>query len=183
MQGFSKQRRGAHLSPSHRNSLVLEFAHVVNETHARALYFKCRDFPAGGGAEVSSTVNEMNPVGGISDIHVFCLLFRFWACSEEGQILDDWRQQDAEPLILPELELSAGGRDCAGRPLTLPGHPLITGRTPQYPKSHQVQDYETEIRGSKISHVPQGGGCARAHGHGNWFPMPPYNGCEERLMA
>lgn len=39
-QGFSKQRRGAHLVEDKRNSLVLEYARLVKETEARAFIFE-----------------------------------------------------------------------------------------------------------------------------------------------
>lgn len=39
-QGFSKQRRGAHLLDDPRNSLVLEFARLVHEMHPRAFLFE-----------------------------------------------------------------------------------------------------------------------------------------------
>lgn len=39
-QGFSKQRRGAHLLVDERNNLVLEYARLVKETNARAFLFE-----------------------------------------------------------------------------------------------------------------------------------------------
>lgn len=74
-QGFSKQRRGAHLLSDPRNHLVLEFGRLVRETRARAFLFENVEiFGQKRGGDLISEVRDQ-----LSDYNIYT----FFVCSSD----------------------------------------------------------------------------------------------------
>lgn len=153
-QGFSKQRRGAHLLADHRNSLVLEFARIVNETHARAFIFENVEiFGQKRGGDLIDEIRER-----LANYQIYT----FFVCSSDFGLAQKRGRflmigiNRAEPLIIPVLELSGRARTIRDVIGDLPSPPDDYSEHPHYP--NHIKCRITKLNEERFSHVPQGGG-------------------------
>jgi len=153
-QGFSKQRRGAHLLEDDRNRLVLEFARIVNETRARSFIFENVEiFGQKRGVDLISEIRER-----------LCKynIFTFFVCSSEfglaqrrGRFIMIGIDKE-EGYVFPFLEKVAARRclrDVIGH---LPPPPDDYSEHPDYP--NHLKCRITPENEERFSHVPPGGG-------------------------
>lgn len=153
-QGFSKQRRGAHLVEDKRNSLVLEYARIVNETRTRAFIFE--------NVEIFGQKRGDDLIEEIRHALANYRIYTFFVCSSEfglaqkrGRFLMIGIEQSEED-ILPVLEITrkkATIKDAIG---DLPAPPDDYTEHPNYP--NHLKCKITQINEERFSHVPPGGG-------------------------
>jgi DNA (cytosine-5)-methyltransferase 1 len=153
-QGFSKQRRGAHLLEDERNKLVLEYARLVRETNARAFIF-----------ENVAIFGQKRGLDLIDEIREYLSNYRIWTffiCASDfglaqkrGRFVMIGIHED-EPHDSPVLEISrhkATIRDVIG---DLPAPPNDCSEHPNYPNHMRCRI--TAENEERFSHVPPGGG-------------------------
>jgi DNA (cytosine-5)-methyltransferase 1 len=153
-QGFSKQKRGAHLLDDNRNSLVLEFARLVRETEARAFLFE--------NVEIFGQKRGGDLIDEIKQLLENYVIYTFFVCSSDfglaqrrGRFIMIGIDKN-EGLAVPLLELSSVRRTIRD----------VIGHLPPPPKDHSEHlDYPnhimcriTEANEERFSHVPPGGG-------------------------
>lgn len=153
-QGFSKQKRGAHLLADKRNSLVLDYARIVNETKARAFVFE--NVEIFGQKRGDDLIEEIRYR--LSNFRIFT----YFVCSSDfglpqkrGRFLMIGIHQ-SEDDILPVLEVTKKRstiRDAIG---DLPVPPDDYTEHPNYP--NHIKCKITKINEERFSHVPPGGG-------------------------
>jgi DNA (cytosine-5)-methyltransferase 1 len=151
-QGFSKQKRGAHLG-DRRNSLVLEFLRLVGELRPRA--FLLENVSQLAQARGRHLVREF---GGLD----YELAGHFYVAADYGVA------QSRERFVMVGLQRSERGRFRPPAPTSpawptvgeaigdLPEPPADYTDHPQYP-NHQAARV-TAVNVERFSHVPQGGG-------------------------
>lgn len=153
-QGFSKQRRGAHLLEDDRNRLVLEFARIVQQTKARAFIFENVEiFGQKRGSDLISEIREK-----LSDYEIYT----FFVCSSDFGLA-----QKRGRFIMIGVDRKEGGsipflemkddfrtiRDVIGH---LPPPPSDYSEHPDYP--NHLKCRITAANEERFSHVPPGGG-------------------------
>ena len=153
-QGFSKQKRGAHLLGDHRNRLVLEYARLVRETNPRAFIFENVEiFGQKRGGDLISEIKERLANYKISIF--FVCSSDFGLAQRRGRFLMIGIDR-AECMSVPVLELSRQKRTVRDVIEYLPPPPDDYSEHPKYPnhiKCHITRENET-----RFSHVPPGGG-------------------------
>jgi DNA (cytosine-5)-methyltransferase 1 len=157
-QGFSKQKRGAHLG-DRRNALVLEFLRLAGELRPRA--FVLENVAQLAQARGRHLVGEFGRLD-------YELAGRFYVAADYGVA------QSRERFVLVGLRRSEPGR-FVPPPATTPEWPTVGGTIgdlPEPPADHtDHRDYPnhqaarvTAINVERFAHVPQGGG---------WRDIPP----------
>lgn len=153
-QGFSKQRRGAHLLDDPRNGLVMEFARLVHEMHPRAFLFENVEIV--GQKRGRDLVGELiRKLGGYT-IHQFRVNSAdFGLAQTRGRFLMIGFRRDvgAEVPMLPRDPRRLTVRDVIG---DLPPPPADGREHPAIP--NHIKCRITPENLERIKHVPQGGG-------------------------
>jgi DNA (cytosine-5)-methyltransferase 1 len=153
-QGFSKQKRGAHLLEDPRNALVLEFARLVRETKARAFIFEI--VAVFGQKRGGDLVDEIRQT--LADYRIYTFFVdssNFGLSQKRGRFLMIGISQ-AEQHIHPVLEITKRAktiRDVIG---DLPEPPADYSEHPDFP--NHIKCKITKINEERFSHVPPGGG-------------------------
>ncbi len=153
-QGFSKQKRGAHLLDDERNSLVLHFARLVTEMMPRGFIFE--------NVEIFGQKRGVDLVKEISEKLQAYKVYKFFVNSAEfglaqrrGRFIMIGIRRDvnhSQPILERENEIVTI-RDVIGH---LPSPPADYTEHPLYPNHIKCKiTRENEIR---FSYVPQGGG-------------------------
>lgn len=153
-QGFSKQRRGAHLLSDPRNSLVLEFARLVEETRARSFIFE--------NVEVFGQKRGVDLISEIKYLLKNYNIYTFFVCSSDfglaqrrGRFLMIGidRQEGNNVPVLERSNQSRTIRDVIGY---LPDPPKDYSEHPDIP--NHIKCRITSANEERFSHVPPGGG-------------------------
>lgn len=153
-QGFSKQKRGAHLLGDQRNSLVLDFARIVNEANARAFIFE--NVEIFGQKRGSDLIQEIKQTLANYQIYTYFVCSSdFGLAQKRGRFLMIGIRGD-EPAIIPVLELSEEVRTIRDVIGDLPSPPDDYTEHPLYP--NHIKCRITKLNEKRFSHVPQGGG-------------------------
>lgn len=158
-QGFSKQKRGAHLGDE-RNGLVLEFARLVRETSPR--FFLLENVDQLGGKRGTEFVDRIG-----EELGDYVLYPGFYNSADYGVaqtrvrfIIVGKHRHIKTPFHIPRptvQEWTTVGKALAG----LPEPPLDYSEDPDYPNHYRAKVTAINIR--RFSHVPQGGG---------WWDIP-----------
>lgn len=153
-QGFSKQKRGAHLG-DRRNDLVLHYVRLVKELRPR--YFLFENVAIFGQKRGRQYVEEMQ-----AQLHDYTLLPGFYnsadfglAQTRERFVMVGQRRDQRATIRLPRPRpgrLTTVGDVLAG----LPEPPMDYTDHPDYPNHQRAR--VTAINIERFSHVPQGGG-------------------------
>ncbi|GAB2782104.1 DNA (cytosine-5-)-methyltransferase [Halomonas shantousis] len=153
-QGFSKQRRGAHLLDDERNRLVLEYARLVKETDARAFIFENVEiFGQKRGADLIEEIREE-----LSSYRIYT----FFVCSSEfglaqkrGRFIMIGIDRN-EGKGVPALEMTTKAKNVKDIIGHLPPPPEDYSEHPNYP--NHIKCKISKINEERFSHVPPGGG-------------------------
>jgi DNA (cytosine-5)-methyltransferase 1 len=152
-QGFSKQKRGAHLG-DRRNALVLEFLRLVEESMPRAFLLE--------NVAQLGQVRGKRFLDGFHALDNYRLLGRFYVAADYGVA------QTRERYILVGVRRDVAGDFAPPKPTTpvwptvgqvigdLPEPPADYAEHPEFP-NHQAARV-TAINVARFSHVPEGGG-------------------------
>ena len=153
-QGFSKQRRGAHLLSDSRNSLVLEFARIVKETRARSFIFE--------NVEIFGQKRGQELIGEIRSLLKDYYIYTFFVCSSDfglaqrrGRFLMigiDRKEGTGVP-VLGRSPHEKTIREVIGH---LPPPPQDYSEHPDVP--NHIKCRITPANEERFSYVPQGGG-------------------------
>lgn len=153
-QGFSKQRRGAHLLSDPRNNLVIEFARLVEETRARAFIFE--------NVEIFGQKRGRELIAELRNLLNNYKIYTFFVCSSDfglaqkrGRFLMigiDRREGDIVP-VLQRSFYEKTIRDVIGH---LPPPPHDYSEHPDFP--NHIKCRITPANEERFSHVPPGGG-------------------------
>lgn len=153
-QGFSKQKRGAHLLADHRNSLVLDYARIVNETHTRAFIFENVEiFGQKRGGDLIDEIRET-----LSDYQIYT----YFVCSSDFGLAQKRGRflmigiKKTEPAIIPVLEIADRVRTIRDAIGNLPSPPADYTEHPLIP--NHIKCRITKLNEERFAHVPQGGG-------------------------
>lgn len=153
-QGFSKQRRGAHLLADQRNSLVLDFARIVHETHTRAFIFE--NVEIFGQKRGGDLIEEIKQI--LDDYQIYT----FFVCSSDFGLAQKRGRflmigiAKTEPAITPVLGISKEVRTIRDVIGDLPSPPADYSEHPELP--NHIKCKITKLNEERFSHVPQGGG-------------------------
>ncbi len=160
-QGFSKQRRGAHLASDDRNDLVREYARLVKEIRPRAFLFEnVVAFGQKRGRELVDYVADQLPDYRIYRFFISAL--DFGLAQRRGRFLMIGIRKDVSaivPLLQKEPSLVTV-RMAIG---DLPPPPDDYSEHPDYP--NHARSKVGALNEERFRHVPQGGG---------WFDIPPH---------
>lgn len=153
-QGFSKQRRGTHLLDDGRNSLVLEFGRIVQETRARSFIFENVEiFGQKRGIDLISEIKE-----NLSEYEIYT----FFVCSSDFGLAQKRGRfimigvDRQEGCFTPALDRSMGARTIRDVIGHLPPPPSDCSEHPDYP--NHLKCRITPANEERFSHVPPGGG-------------------------
>ncbi len=155
-QGFSKQKRGAHLNEDGRNDLVKEYARLIDEVGPKAFIFEnVQIFGQKRGRELIEYVQErlMN-----YDIHRFFVYASdFGLAQRRGRFLMIGIRRDFSDLVpvLGHAERAITVRDAIG---DMPPPPDDCSEHPSFP--NHIKCRITPLNEERFRHVPQGGGWA-----------------------
>jgi DNA (cytosine-5)-methyltransferase 1 len=153
-QGFSKQRRGAHLVGDERNVLVLEFARLVRETNARAFIFE--------NVEIFGQKRGDNFIEEFRRLLTNYRVYTFFICSSDFGLAQKRGRflmigiKRTESDIVPVLELAkrkVNVRDAIG---DLPPPPNDYTEHPDFP--NHIKCKITKLNEERFAHVKPGGG-------------------------
>lgn len=153
-QGFSKQKRGAHLLDDDRNRLVLEFARLVEETGARAFLFE--------NVEIFGQKRGGDLIGEIrSRLHHYHI-YTYFICSSDfglaqkrGRFVMIGLSRQVQTVV-PVLELTGARKTIRDAIGDLPPPPDDCSEHPLYPNHMKCRI--TPLNEERFSHVPPGGG-------------------------
>lgn len=153
-QGFSKQKRGAHLLDDDRNKLVLEYSRLVNELKPRAFLFE--NVEIFGQKRGKDLIDEIK-------IKLFNYnIYTYFICSSDFGVAQKRGRflmigiDKSEGKIVPKLSKSDKAltiRDVIGQ---LPPPPEDYKEHPDIP--NHIKCKITKINEERFSHVPPGGG-------------------------
>jgi DNA (cytosine-5)-methyltransferase 1 len=153
-QGFSKQKRGAHLVTDKRNSLVLEFSRIVDETHARAFIFE--NVEIFGQKRGDELIDEIRQRLTMYQIYTYFVSSSdFGLAQKRGRFLMIGIGR-SEGSIIPVLEVTKEIRTVRDAISDLPAPPADYTEHPLYP--NHVKCRITKLNEERFSHVPPGGG-------------------------
>ncbi|MCX8955762.1 DNA cytosine methyltransferase [Erwinia psidii] len=153
-QGFSKQKRGAHLLDDDRNKLVLEYSRLVNELKPRAFLFE--NVEIFGQKRGRFLIEEIKVKLFNYNIYTYFICSSdFGVAQKRGRFLMIGIDK-SEGKVIPQLLKS-------NKPLTVRD---VIGQLPPPPedyKEHQeipnhIKCKITKINEERFSHVPPGGG-------------------------
>ena len=153
-QGFSKQRRGAHLGDE-RNGLILEYVRLVRETEPR--FFLFENVAIFGQKRGKRYVAEMS-----SQLGDYVLKPHFYNCADYGlpqtrmRFVVVGRRADQRATFRPPrptVERWATVGEVIG---DLPEPPEDYSVHPEFPNHQRAR--VTKLNIERFSHVPQGGG-------------------------
>lgn len=160
-QGFSKQRRGAHLLDDDRNRLVLEFSRLVKETNARSFIFE--NVEIFGQKRGEDLIEEIRAELSSYAIHTFFVCSSdFGLAQKRGRFIMIGIDRN-EPEKTPILELSNVRRTVRDVIGSLPPPPDDYTEHPKI--ANHIKCKITKINEERFSHVPPGGG---------WQDIPMY---------
>lgn len=160
-QGFSKQRRGAHLLADERNSLVLEFSRLVKETNARAFLFENVEiFGQKRGEDLIQEIRE--ELSGYSVFTFFVCSSNFGLAQKRGRFIMIGIHR-GEEVHCPVLQFSNEKNTIRSVISMLPEPPADYSEHPEYPNHMKCKI--SKINEERFSHVPPGGG---------WKNIPMY---------
>lgn len=153
-QGFSKQRRGAHLGDE-RNDLVLSYVALVEGVNPRSFIFE--NVAIFGQKRGESHLKEMREV-----LRGYEITSHFYNCADYG--LAQTRERFVVVGIRRDLGLAFTPPPLSTRPWTtvgevlagVPEPPLDYSVHPAFPNHQRARVTEVNVR--RFSHVPQGGG-------------------------
>lgn len=153
-QGFSKQKRGAHLLEDDRNKLVLEYSRLVNELKPRAFLFE--------NVEIFGQKRGRDLIDEIKVKLFNYKIYTYFICSSDfgvaqkrGRFLMigiDKSEDNSVPKLLKSNN-SITIRDVIGH---LPPPPEDYKEHPDIP--NHIKCKITKINEERFSHVPPGGG-------------------------
>ncbi|HHG0318036.1 TPA: DNA cytosine methyltransferase [Escherichia coli] len=153
-QGFSKQKRGAHLLDDDRNKLVLEYSRLVNELKPRAFLFE--NVEIFGQKRGKDLIDEIK-------IKLFDYnIYTYFICSSDFGVAQKRGRflmigiDKSEGKIVPKLlksDKTLTIRDVIGQ---LPPPPEDYKEHPDIP--NHIKCKITKINEERFSHVPPGGG-------------------------
>lgn len=153
-QGFSKQRRGAHLLDDERNRLVVDYARLVHETDARAFIFEnVQIFGQKRGQDLIDEIRER-----LNDYAIYT----FFVCASDFGLAQTRGRfvmvgiHRAESNEAPVLEITKNYvsiRDAIG---DLPPPPDDCKVHPHI--ANHIKCRISKANEERISHVPPGGG-------------------------
>jgi DNA (cytosine-5)-methyltransferase 1 len=153
-QGFSKQKRGAHLLNDDRNRLVLHYARLVEETGAKSFIFENVEiFGQKRGKELIESIRER--------LYQYDI-FTFFVCSSDfglaqkrGRFLmmGIRKSCDSEVPVIAFSTIRRTVKDVLGH---LPPPPDDYSEHPNYP--NHIKCKITRLNEERFSHVPPGGG-------------------------
>lgn len=153
-QGFSKQRRGAHLLDDERNRLVLEFARLVKETNARSFLFENVEiFGQKRGEDLIEEIRE-----NLFEYNIYT----FFVCSSDFGLAQKRGRfvmigiDRNESSVVPVLEFSRDRKTVRD----------VIGNLPEPPSDYSEHNYLpnhikckiSKINEERFSYVPPGGG-------------------------
>lgn len=153
-QGFSKQKRGAHLLNDERNRLVLHYARLVEETAARSFIFE--------NVEVFGQKRGKSLIEAIRERLNQYEIYTFFVCSSDfglaqrrGRFLmiGILKSCDADVPVIEKTSEWRSVRDVIGQ---VPPPPSDYSEHPDHP--NHIKCKITKINEERFSHVPQGGG-------------------------
>lgn len=153
-QGFSKQRRGAHLLDDDRNKLVLEYSRLVNELKPRAFLFE--NVEIFGQKRGKDLIDEIKSK--LFDYNIYTYFIcssNFGVAQKRGRFLMIGIDK-SEGKIVPKLlksDKTLTIRDVIGQ---LPPPPEDYKEHPDIP--NHIKCKITKINEERFSHVPPGGG-------------------------
>lgn len=153
-QGFSKQRKGAHLLNDERNKLVLEYSRLVNELNPRAFLFE--------NVEIFGQKRGRDLIDEIKEKLFKYNIFTFFICSSDFGVAQKRGRfimigiDKSENSGYPKLEIT-------DRELTIKD---VIGNLPPPPEDYTEHDEIpnhikckiTKLNEERFSHVPPGGG-------------------------
>ncbi|EFN7310807.1 DNA cytosine methyltransferase, partial [Escherichia coli] len=153
-QGFSKQRKGAHLLNDERNKLVLEYSRLVNELNPRAFLFE--------NVEIFGQKRGRDLIDEIKEKLFKYNIFTFFICSSDFGVAQKRGRfimigiDKSENSGYPKLERT-------DRELTIKD---VIGNLPPPPEDYTEHDEIpnhikckiTKLNEERFSHVPPGGG-------------------------
>lgn len=153
-QGFSKQRRGAHLLEDDRNKLVLDFARIVQETCARSFIFENVEvFGQKRGSDLISEIKDR-----LSEYEIYT----FFVCSSDFGLAQRRGRfimigiDRSESYSVPVLERTTDVRTIRDVIGYLPPPPSDCSEHPDYP--NHLKCRITAANEERFSYVPPGGG-------------------------
>ncbi|MFB5171072.1 DNA cytosine methyltransferase [Erwinia amylovora] len=153
-QGFSKQKRGAHLLEDDRNKLVLEYSRLVNELKPRAFLFE--NVEIFGQKRGKDLIDEIK-------VKLFDYkIYTYFICSSDFGVAQkrgrfimigiDKSEGEAVPKLLKSDKIFTI-RDVIGQ---LPPPPEDYKEHPYIP--NHIKCKITKVNEERFSHVPPGGG-------------------------
>ncbi len=153
-QGFSKQKRGAHLAADERNSLVLEYARLVSEIRPRAFMFEnVKIFGQKRGVRLLDELEEA-----LDDYHVhryFVNSASFGLAQQRDRFIMIGIRRDVSN-VAPKIEVSRNNvtiRDVIG---DLPPPPDDFSEHVRF--ANHIKCRITPLNEERFRHVPPGGG-------------------------
>lgn len=153
-QGFSKQRRGAHLLEDDRNRLVLDFARIVRQTRARSFIFE--NVEIFGQKRGTDLISELKCELSSYNIYTFFVCSSdFGLAQRRGRFIMigiDRSESHSEP-VLGRSQLVRSIRDVIGH---LPAPPCDGSEHPVYP--NHLKCRISAANEERFSYVPPGGG-------------------------
>jgi DNA (cytosine-5)-methyltransferase 1 len=153
-QGFSKQKRGAHLKADERNDLVREYARLIKETRPKAFIFEnVQIFGQKRGRELIEYVEETLPNYAIYRFFVYGS--DFGLAQRRSRFVMIGIRRDVSRMV-PSLAMTGKSvtvRDAIG---DLPPPPDDYTEHPTIP--NHIKCKITPLNEERFRHVPQGGG-------------------------
>lgn len=153
-QGFSKQKRGAHLKADERNDLVREYARLIKETRPKSFIFEnVQIFGQKRGRELIEYVEETLPDYAIYRYFVYGS--DFGLAQRRSRFVMIGVRRDISSLI-PTLAMTAGTVTVWDAIGDLPPPPDDYSEHPVIP--NHIKCKITALNTERFKHVPQGGG-------------------------
>ncbi|EMY0612441.1 DNA cytosine methyltransferase [Yersinia enterocolitica] len=153
-QGFSKQRKGAHLLDDERNKLVLEYSRLVEELNPRAFLFENVEiFGQKRGKDLIEEIRQK--LHGYKIYTFFICSSDFGVAQKRGRFImigiDNNEKNSIPKLIKNSKQITI--RDIIGQ---LPPPPEDYKEHSEIP--NHIKCKITKLNEERFSHVPQGGG-------------------------